>query len=102
VRLVALAAVLGACSSSPSRPECNQIVDRMVDIFTAGRLVEADGKLPKEYAPAIEKWRQLLKDDRDPTHESMLQICAGQMSSGAAPCVLQARSETELARCFAN
>jgi hypothetical protein len=100
VRLAALALALAGCSSSPSKTECETLVDHMVEVFTAGKLADGDPAPPKEYVQAVEKWRQLLKDDKDATHESLVSVCTSQMSSGASACVLAARSETDLARCF--
>jgi hypothetical protein len=91
--------VTAGCSSSPSRTECEPIVNHMVDLFTQGKLGD-EPKPPKEYTQAVDKWRQLLKDATDATHETMLSVCTSQMSSSASSCVLAAHSELELARCF--
>jgi len=104
VRLALLATLvpiaIPACSGSPSKTECDSIVNHLVDVFTAGKLAEGEGKAPKEYVQTVEKWRQLLKDDKDATHESLLQVCMSQMSSSVTGCVMAASTEAALARCF--
>ncbi len=103
MKVLVAACLLGiGCSSSPSKAECDRIVEHLIDVFTAGKMAEGDGKgAPKEYVAAVNKWRQLLKDDKDPTHEALFQICTSQISSSATGCILQAGTEVELARCFA-
>src|SRR5262249_41329918 len=100
VRAAIVLTACAACSGSPSRADCDAIVNHLVDGFTAGKLAEGEGKAPKEYLQAVEKWRQLLKDDKDATHESLLQVCMGQMSSSVTGCVMAASTEAALARCF--
>ncbi len=93
--------LLSACSGNPSKSECRQLVEHMVDIFTAGRLA-GDAKVPKDYTTAVETWRRMLKDESDPTHEALMQMCTTQMSSGAADCIRAAKNERELAACFSR
>ena len=92
-------AALG-CSSSPSKTECETLVNHMIDVFTAGKSGDAEPAPPKDYVQALEKWRKLLKDDKDATHESLISVCTSQMSSGVTSCVLAAGTEVDLARCF--
>ena len=42
----------------------------------------------------------MLKDDKDATHESLMQICTTQIASGASACILGAKSERDLATCL--
>lgn len=92
--------VVGAagCSSNPSRSECNAIVEHLIDVFTAGKLEEPNR--PKDYGAYVETWRRMLKDDKDATHESLMQICTTQIASGASACILGAKSERDLATCL--
>jgi hypothetical protein len=91
-----------ACSSNPSRSECTAIVDRLVDIFTVGKLSDEGGgaKPPKAYVDAVETWRRMLKDDKDATHELLMHMCTTQISSGAQGCILAAKNERDLAVCL--
>jgi hypothetical protein len=98
---VALAGIVvgtTGCSSSPSRSECGPIVDHLVDVFTAGKLEEPSR--PKDYGTFVEAWRRMLKDDKDATHDALMQVCTTQMSSGATSCILAAKTERDLATCL--
>ena len=95
-----LALCLCACSGNPSKSECDRLVEHMIDVFTAGRLADESAKVPKDYAAAVETWRRMLKDDKDATHDALMQVCTTQMSSGAGDCILAAKSERDLAVCF--
>src|SRR5262249_37239581 len=98
--LAALLVAAAACSSTPSKSECDGIVEHLIDVFTAGKLADDDAAKPKEYAGLVEKWRSVLKDGGDATRESLMNICTSQLSSSSTGCVMAARSETDLARCF--
>jgi hypothetical protein len=103
IRIPALAlCVLSACSSHPSKSDCDAMVEHMVDLFTAGKLADENAKLPKDYATIVENWRKILKDEKDPTHETLLSVCTSQMAASAKSCVLAAHNESELAACFGS
>jgi len=101
IRFVALACLV-ACSSSPSKTECGPIVDHLIEVFTAGKMGEEETRVPKDYPALVESWRRVLRDDKDATHELLVQICTTQMSSGATSCVMAAKNERQLAACFTN
>ena len=99
-KLAALLAVLvgAACSSHPSKSECDGIVENLVNVFTAGKMGEDDSKLPKDYGTLVEGWRRLLKDEGDATHQLLMQVCQTQMESRS--CLLAVKNERELVACL--
>ena len=100
MRSLFAALCLCACSGNPSKSECDRLVEHLVDVFTAGRLADESAKVPKDYTAAVETWRRMLKDDKDATHDTLMQMCTTQMSGSAGDCILAARSERELSVCF--
>ncbi len=96
-KLVALV-LLAACSSSPSKSECDGIVENLINVFTAGKMGEDDSKVPKDYGQIVETWRRLLKDEGDQTHQLLMQVCQTQMTSRS--CLLAVKNERELAACL--
>ena len=95
----ALLVILGAaCSSSPSKSECDGIVENLINVFTAGKMGEDDAKVPKDYGQIVETWRRLLKDEGDQTHQLLMQVCQTQMTSRS--CLLAVKNERELVACL--
>lgn len=90
--------LLAACSSTPSKGECDGIVENLVNVFTAGKMGEDDSKVPKDYGPIVETWRRLLKDDGDQTHQLLMQVCQTQMTGRS--CLLAVKNERELVACL--
>jgi hypothetical protein len=100
VKIALAALLLAACSSHPSRGDCEKIADHMIDIFTTPAGGD-DTKVPKEVAQAVDVWRKNLKEkENDPTRAVLLEVCGKEMGSGATSCILAAHDEVALAKCF--
>jgi hypothetical protein len=100
MRRAALILVLlcAACSGRPSESECGRAVDHMIDIMTAPPVGEG-GAAPAEEQKASEAWARSFKD-KDPTRAAMIETCRTRMTSGHVSCILAARDDVSLARCF--
>src|SRR5262249_45509092 len=90
--------LLAACSSTPSKSECDGIVENLVNVFTAGKMGEDDSRVPKDCGPTVEPWRRLLTGEADQTPQVLIQLCQTQMSSRA--CLLAVKNERELVACL--
>jgi hypothetical protein len=89
---------VAACSSTPSKSECEGIVENLVNVFTAGKMGDDDSKVSKEYATMVENWRRILKDEGDATHQLLMQVCQTQIQSRS--CLLAVKNERELVACL--
>jgi hypothetical protein len=88
--------VLGVgCSGGLSPGECDDVVDRMIDIFTAPAAAEPT----KDQVKAIDDWRAKLKD-KNASKQHMVDMCRKTMTSSHASCVKEAKDERSLATCF--
>ncbi|HKA86475.1 MAG TPA: hypothetical protein VKE22_02380 [Haliangiales bacterium] len=88
--------LLCGCSGGLSPGECNDVVDRMIDIFT-----KPGGDASKDHLKATEDWRAKLKGD-NATKQYMRDVCRTSMKSGHAACVKEAQDDASLAKCFAG
>jgi hypothetical protein len=89
--------LLCGCSGGLSAGECNEVVDRMIDIFTK----PASQEPPKDQQKATDAWRDSLKGD-NATKQHLLEMCRKTMTSSHASCVKEAQDEASLAKCFAG
>ena len=89
--------LLCGCSGGLSRGECNEVVDRMIDIFTT----PANKEPPKDQQKAIDDWRDKLKGD-NASKQHLMEMCRKTMTSDHASCVKEAQDEASLAKCFAG
>jgi hypothetical protein len=93
-RLAAFAVLLAAaCGSNATPDECKGAVDRMLDILAAPKSAD------KESASASEAWKKALKN-KDPSRQVLLDMCTRQMKAAHVECVLAAKDEQDLAKCF--
>jgi hypothetical protein len=100
--LIALAFVFvggAGCGGHPGQSDCEQIADKMIDIFTTPAF---DGeKLPADLNAATNDWRKTLKTrEKEPTRANLIETCKTQMSKDALGCVQGASDERSLAKCF--
>jgi len=83
------------CSGGLSPGECNDVVDRMIEIFTAP---QSDSP-SKDQQKSVEDWRDKLKKE-NATKQYLLEMCHKTMTSSHASCVKEAQDEKSLAKCF--
>jgi hypothetical protein len=70
----------------------------MIDIMTAPSLGEG-GTAPQEAVTASEAWKKAFRE-KDPSRDAMIATCRSKMGGGHITCILEARDEVALAKCF--